>query len=248
MPKNIKGWLENVVRYNSLRPVLRISRFRNFYSLRDRIEEMHRRDRIAIIAEFKMRSPSGLNIVRDPTDYVKHVEKHVVGMSVLTEELYFGGSYNYLISIASITNLPILMKDIVVSYSQIETAHNIGADAILLIASILTDRELDALYEAARSFNLEVLIEVHNEDEAEHVVDMGFPMIGVNSRNLITFEIDLSKAYKVLEKIPNRVTKVAESGIKSRKDIDYLKNAGAKAFLIGTEIMLNPSKIYELTI
>ena len=135
-----------------------------------------------------------------------------------------------------------------VSYSQIETAYNIGADAILLIASILTDKELDTLYEAARSFNLEALIEVHNEDEAEHIVSMGFPMIGVNSRNLITFEIDLSKAYKVLEKIPNKVTKVAESGIKSRKDIDYLKNVGAKAFLIGTEIMLNPSKINELAI
>ncbi|MEM0340573.1 MAG: indole-3-glycerol phosphate synthase TrpC [Acidilobaceae archaeon] len=247
MPKNVKGWLEEVIKYNSIRPAIRMSRSRGFHSLRDKIEEIYSRGRIAIIAEFKTKSPSGLNVIRDPIDYVKLVEKRAVGISVLTEELYFGGSYNNLISIASITDLPILMKDIVVSYNQVETAYNIGADAILLIASILTDRELDMLYETARSFKLEALIEVHDEDEAEHVISMGFPMVGVNSRNLATLEIDLSKAYKVLEKIPNTATKVAESGIKNRKDIEYLKRAGAKAFLIGTELMLNPSKIYELT-
>ncbi|MEL9940684.1 MAG: indole-3-glycerol phosphate synthase TrpC, partial [Ignisphaera sp.] len=197
-------------------------------------------------AEYKTRSPSGLHVERDLMDYIRTVELHAVGLSVLTEELYFGGSYSNLVRAASATSIPILIKDIIVSHSQIETAYNVGADAVLLIASILSDRELDKLYEEARGYGLEALVEVHTVEEARNVVEMGYPMIGVNSRNLLTLEVSVVHAYKVLETIPNRFTKVAESGIKSRSDIEYLRRVGAKAFLVGTELMKNPLKIFDL--
>lgn len=247
MPKSLTPWLEEVVRHNLSRPAIRMNRPRMLYSLRERIEAFFSIGRTAIIAEYKTRSPSGLNVYRDPLDYAKHVEKRCVGISILTEELYFGGSYQNLVTIASAVDIPVLMKDIVVDVKQIETAYSIGADAVLLIASILTDRELDTLYEAARSYGLEALVEVHTVDEANAVVEMGYPMIGVNSRDLRTLRVDIASAYSVLEFIPNRFVKVAESGIKSRSDIEFLRRAGAKAFLIGTELMLNPSKIYELS-
>lgn len=246
MPKNVSGWLNEIIRYNASRTLIRISRFRELHSFRNRIEEMWSKGGTAIIAEFKRRSPSGLYVDRNPVDYVKHIEKFVVGISVLTEELYFGGSYDQLITIASVTNLPILMKDIIINTNQIETAYNIGADAVLLIASILNDKELETLYETARGFGLEAIVEVHDEKEADLVMNMGFNIIGVNSRNLATLEINLDKAYNVLKKIPDNFTKIAESGMKNKKDIEYLKNAGAKAFLIGTELMKNPSIIYKL--
>ncbi|MEM0048686.1 MAG: indole-3-glycerol phosphate synthase TrpC, partial [Ignisphaera sp.] len=198
------------------------------------------------IAEYKTRSPSGLHVERDLMDYIRTVELHAVGLSVLTEELYFGGSYSNLVRAASATSIPILIKDIIVSHSQIETAYNVGADAVLLIASILGDRELDKLYEEARGYGLEAFVEVHTVEEARNVVEMGYPMIGVNSRNLLTLEVSVDHAYKVLEIIPNRFTKVAESGIRGRSDIVYLRRAGAKAFLVGTELMKNPLKIFDL--
>lgn len=240
-------WLEKVIRYNMSRPPIKMSRFRAVHSLRSRIEEFYNAGKTAIIAEYKTRSPSGLQVERDLVDYIRTVELHAVGLSVLTEELYFGGSYNHLVRAASATNIPILIKDIIVSHNQIETAYNVGADAVLLIASILSDRELDKLYEEARGYGLEALVEVHTIEEARNVVEMGYPMIGVNSRNLLTLEVSVAHAYKVLEIIPNRFTKVAESGVRGRGDIEYLGRAGAKAFLVGTELMKNPLKIFDLT-
>lgn len=247
MPKIVSPWLKEVIEHNLSRPVLRISRFRDIYSLGERIEKFYSTGKVAVIAEYKLSSPSGFRVDRDAVEYVKIVEKHAVGISVLTEELYFKGSYRDLIKIAACTNIPILMKDIIISRNQIETAYNIGADAVLLIASILTDKELEQLYEDAKSFGLEAVVEIHSLDEAEDVINMGYPMIGVNARNLNTLKISLEHAYTVLSFIPNKFIKIAESGIRSVEDVKYLRNAGAKAFLIGTELMLNPNRIYQLT-
>ena len=246
MGRALPEWLENVIKYNMSRLPLRMCRFRAVHSLRLRIEEFYNTGKTATIAEYKTGSPSGLRVERDLIDYIRVVEPYAVGFSILTEELYFRGSYSSLARAASATNIPILMKDVVVSQSQIETAYNIGADAVLLIASILSDKELDKLYEEARGYGLEALVEVHTAEEARSVVEVGYPMIGVNSRNLLTLEDNIAHAYKVLEMIPNKFTKVAESGIRGREDIEYLRRAGAKAFLIGTELMKNPLKIFDL--
>lgn len=245
MVKELSGWLADVVSHNLRRPVLRVSRFKPLISLRSSILEV-KRYRNAIIAEYKTKSPSGLNIYRDPIEYIRIVEKVAAGISVLTEELYFGGSYLNCIKIASATPLPILMKDFVVSEAQIETAYNVGADAVLLIASILTDKELERLYSYAKSYGLEVLVEVHSLNELEQALTLKPDIIGVNSRNLRTLTVDLSRAVEVLKHIPAGYVKVAESGIRCREDVERLRNAGADAFLIGSELMLNPLKAFEL--
>lgn len=231
------------------RQTIKMSRFKPVISLRNAIEEVmiSKYNRNALIVEYKTRSPSGLNIFREPVEYIRLVDKVAIGISVLTEELYFGGSYIDLVKIASATTLPMLMKDFIVSEAQIETAYNIGADAVLLIASLLTDRELERLYTYAKSLGLEVLVEVHETEEVDQVLSLKPDMIGVNARNLKTLEIELDKATKVLRTIPYSYIKIAESGIRSREDVKKLRNAGANAFLIGTEIMRNPLRVFELS-
>ncbi len=120
-----------------------------------------------------------------------------------------------------------------------------GADAILLIVRILTERELVSLYKYAKSFGLDVIVEVTNEEELNIALRNNVDIIGVNSRDLSSLEISIEKTMKLLSKIPQHKIKIAESGIKSREDIDKLKSAGADAFLIGTTLMLDPNKIKE---
>jgi indole-3-glycerol phosphate synthase (EC 4.1.1.48) len=246
MPASIKGWLKEVVEHNFSRPILRMERVRPLHSLVKSIENAHAFGKPAIIAEYKRRSPSGLYADLSYHDYVRVVEKHVVGMSVLTEELYFGGSYRDLIAVASMTDSPVLMKDFIVCERQVDVAYSIGADAILLIATILTDKELEKLYEYANHIGLEAVIEVHDEQDLEKALTLKPKIIGVNARNLRTLEVSLSKAFEILEKVPRSCIKIAESGIKSRRDIEDLMRRGANAFLIGTELMKNPLKIFEL--
>lgn len=248
MVKETYGWLAEVIKHNMKRQVVRISRFKPILSLRNAIKEIAfgKYLRNALMAEYKTRSPSGLIASRDPVEYVRLVDKVAIGISVLTEELYFGGSYSDLVRIASATTLPTLMKDFIVSENQIETAYNIGADAVLLIASLLTDKELEKLYMYAKNLGLEVLVEVHEVEEVEQVLTLKPDMIGVNARDIRTLEINLDKAIEVLKVIPGNYVKIAESGIKSREDIRKLKTAGANAFLVGTEIMKNPLKAFEL--
>jgi indole-3-glycerol phosphate synthase len=245
MPVNVTNWLKEIIEHNLSRPVLRIERVRPLHSLARNIENINILGSPAIIAEYKRRSPSGFSTNVSYHDYVRIVEKHVAGISVLTEELYFGGSYNDLVAIASMVNLPILMKDFIVCEKQIEVAYNIGADAILLIATILTDKELERLYEYANHMGLEAVIEVHDEQDLKKVLPLKPRIIGVNARNLKTLEVSLGSAAKVLEKVPRHYIKIAESGIKSRKDIEELMKKGANAFLIGTELMKNPLKIFR---
>ena len=246
MPREIGGWLGEVIRHSMRKPVIRMHRDRPIYSLSRSIGERLNRGFRAIIAEYKRRSPSGLYIDRDPVEYVKFLEGYVAGFSVLTEERYFGGSPYILNTIARSTNVPILMKDFIVSEQQIETAYNIGADAVLLIASILTEREVERLMDAAKDFGLEVLLEIHSHDEIPIAINSGARIIGVNSRDLRTLRIDIDHAISVLRRIPDGFVKVAESGIRSRDDIVKLEGAGARAFLIGTTLMRNPRNIMEL--
>ncbi len=246
MPRELVGWLKEVVEYSMKKPVIKMFRDRPIYSLSRSIEERYRKGFTAIIAEYKRRSPSGLYIDRDPIEYVRFMEGYVSGFSVLTEERYFGGSPHILNIISRNTNIPILMKDFIVSEHQIETAYNIGADAVLMIASILTEKDVERLVDVARGFGLEVLLEIHSEKDIPMAINSGARIIGVNSRDLRTFKVDIDQAINVLKRIPDSFIKVAESGIRSREDIVRLEKAGARAFLIGTTFMRDPRKIMEL--
>jgi indole-3-glycerol phosphate synthase len=193
-----------------------------------------------IIAEHKRRSPSkavinqGLN-VRDVA--MGYEEARVCGMSVLTDGKYFGGSLDDLVQARAACSLPLLRKEFIIDAYQVLEARAHGADVILLIAAILDIDEIKAFSELAQSLGLEVLLEVHNEEELQRSVCPSLDMIGVNNRNLKTFEVSLKTSERLSALIPNDFVKVSESGISSVEAIKHLRSFGYEGFLIGENFM-----------
>jgi len=197
-------------------------------------------DGIAIIAELKKASPSKGLIRRDfrPLELAPELEEAgAAALSVLTDEHFFQGSLEYLRQASSNSTIPCLRKDFIVDEFQILEARARRADAILLIVAALEPKELIALAGVARSYSLDVLCEVHDEQELRRALDAGCDLIGVNSRNLHTFEVNLETAFRLVEKIPAGCVRVAESGIQSGADVARLHTAGYDAFLIGESLM-----------
>lgn len=193
-----------------------------------------------IIAEHKRKSPSKsiINHSLNVQDVAQGYEKAgVCGMSVLTDGKYFGGSLDDLILARSSSELPLLRKEFIIDEYQIIEAKAYGADVILLIAAILTKEEIKQYSEFARELNLNVLLEVHNETELEKSIMPSLDMIGVNNRNLKTFEVTLDTSKNLSNKIPNEFVKVSESGIGSVDAIKELKPYGYQGFLIGENFM-----------
>ena len=193
-----------------------------------------------IIAEHKRRSPSKSVINHDLNvfDVAKgYEEAGVSGMSVLTDGKYFGGSLDDLLLARSACNLPLLRKEFIIDEYQIIEAKAYAADLILLIAAILTREEIKKFSELAKSLQLDVLLEVHNEAELQKSIVPSLDMLGVNNRNLKTFEVRLETSKKLSEQIPDDFVKVSESGINSVKAIQELKSYGYKGFLIGENFM-----------
>ena len=198
------------------------------------------KDGIAIIAELKKASPSKGLIRADFRPYALARELEQAGaaaLSVLTDPPFFQGSLDYLREASSSTSLPCLRKDFIVDEFQIVEARANCADAILLIVAALTQKELLSLAESARSHQLDVLCEAHDEQELERALDAGCQLIGINNRDLRTFEVSLQTALRLTEKIPAGCFRVAESGIHSGADLARLRNAGYEAFLIGESLM-----------
>ena len=199
-----------------------------------------RRDGINIIAEIKHRSPSR-GIIRadfNPVDIARNYETGgAAAISVLTEEDYFGGSLDYLRAVRSVTELPLLRKDFTFDEYQIYEAIEAGADAILLIAAVLDGPQFNDLMQTAHGLGLDVLVEIHDRAEAEDVLRFEVRLLGINNRNLQTFETDLATSINLADELPKTLTLVSESGIRTREDIDRLRAAGYDAFLIGEELM-----------
>ncbi|MGC9116707.1 MAG: indole-3-glycerol phosphate synthase TrpC [Conexivisphaera sp.] len=198
-----------------------------------------------IIAELKMASPSGFRASVDPALYVRAVSG-AAAFSVVTEPIAFGGSYGLLRLVASASELPILMKDFVVSEDQVRAAWTLGADAVLLIVRLLSDAELRRLHSAVRSTGMEALVEVHDERDLERALGLHPRMIGVNARDLVTLGMDRDAQLRLLRMIPSGTLRVAESGIAGAEDVRALRAAGADAFLVGTALMRNPGLLGEL--
>ena len=194
----------------------------------------------AIIAEIKKASPSA-GIISDNFDPVlKSKEYESFGasaLSILTEEDYFLGNIEYLKDVKAITSLPILRKDFIVDEYQIYESKLIGADCILLIASILNDEELKNFSEIAERLKLDYIIEVHDEEELQRVKHFSNAIIGVNNRNLKTFDVDINNSVELKKIFEGENIFIAESGIKSKKDIEYLKQYNINVFLIGESLM-----------
>ncbi|MGY5847816.1 indole-3-glycerol phosphate synthase TrpC [Salegentibacter sp. HM20] len=193
-----------------------------------------------IIAEHKRRSPSKSVINQDlnVADVARGYENAgVCGMSVLTDGKYFGGSLEDLIYARASVKMPLLRKEFIIDEYQLLEAKAHGADVILLIAAVLEREQIKQLSEFAKSLNLEVLLEVHNEEELQKSIMPSLDMLGVNNRNLKTFEVSTEISKQLSGKIPSDFVKVSESGISSVEAIKDLKTYGYKGFLIGENFM-----------
>jgi indole-3-glycerol phosphate synthase len=195
---------------------------------------------VAIIAELKKASPSK-GLIRAKFDAAVLAEElesaGAAALSILTDEEFFRGSLENLRQASSQTRLPCLRKDFIVDEFQILEARANRADAVLLIVAALSSAELARLSGAARKLGVDVLCEVHDEEELNRAADAGCDLIGVNSRDLRTFQVDLKTAFRLAERIPENVLRVAESGIATGTDIARLRAAGYQAFLIGESLM-----------
>ena len=194
----------------------------------------------AIIAEIKKASPSA-GIISENFDPVKKAKEYEAfgasPLSILTEEDYFLGSAQYLKDVKKISKLPILRKDFIVDIYQIYESKLIGSDCILLIASILSDEELNDFTQLADSLGLDYIIEVHNEDELKRVQDFSEAIIGVNNRDLKSFTVDIENSIRLKQLFNQDNLFVAESGIKGQGDINKLLQHGISIFLIGESLM-----------
>ena len=194
----------------------------------------------AIIAEIKKASPSAGVISKDFNPVSKAKDYEAFGasaLSILTEEDFFLGSNEYLRAVKKITSLPILRKDFIIDEYQIYESKLIGADCILLIASILSDQQLEEFVAIAKTLELDYLIEVHDENELKRAELFEDALIGVNNRNLKTFEVDLDNSVRLRNLFFKKNIFIAESGIKSIDDINYLKVHNINVFLIGESLM-----------
>ncbi|MEM1116694.1 MAG: indole-3-glycerol phosphate synthase TrpC [Bacteroidota bacterium] len=204
---------------------------------------LRRPDGPATIAECKRASPSE-GVIRpeyDPAQIARSYKQAAASaISVLTEPLHFQGSLDHLAAVRQAVDLPLLRKDFVVDDYQLVEARAYGADAVLLIVAALDRVRLGDLLDAARDLGLGVLVEVHADEELDAVDLDRADVLGVNSRDLATFEVDLGRAERIFARLPERIVRVAESGIRTADDAARLRASGADAFLVGTHFMRQP--------
>ncbi|MDD2969452.1 MAG: indole-3-glycerol phosphate synthase TrpC [Lachnospiraceae bacterium] len=196
-------------------------------------------EHLSIIGEFKNASPSHgqMNQKISLSERITEYNASVDAISCLTEEDYFHGGVSYFKEIREMTMLPMIRKDFIIDPYQIFEAKLIGADCVLLIAAILNDRDLKRFYELSYLLGMDVLVEVHDEDEMKRAIGLDAAMIGINNRNLKDFTIDLHTTKRLAAMVPEETLLIAESGINCDDDIVFLKQCGVKAVLVGTALM-----------
>ncbi|MGZ8554586.1 MAG: indole-3-glycerol phosphate synthase TrpC, partial [Chitinophagaceae bacterium] len=227
------------------KPLSSIERFRKegfFWEITNRSlkQSLLAEGSTGIIAEFKRKSPSkgwfkAKELEVEPV-VTYYNSKGAAGISVLTDAEFFGGDLDDLIQTKVIADIPVLRKDFIIDEWQIAEAKAFGADVILLIAACLSPKEVKQLALFAKTIGLEVLLEIHNEEELDHICNE-IDLVGVNNRNLKTFEVDINTSLQLIDKIPVDKPAVAESGISNVETIVTLKKAGFKGFLIGETFM-----------
>ncbi len=209
-------------------------------------KSIKRNNGIKLIAEVKKASPSA-GIIREDFGYVNiAMEYEACGasaISVLTDKKFFMGDLKYLTEIKETTNIPVLRKDFIVDSYQIYEAKAAGADSILLIARLLTKDQIDSFLSLSHNLGMECLVEIHDNNELKNVLETRATIIGVNNRNLDTFETNLETTLRLCPHIPKEKIMVSESGIKTRNDVLKLEEAGVDAILIG-ETLMRSNDIY----
>ena len=200
----------------------------------------------AVIAELKRRSPSKGDLVAD-LDPAETATEYVVGgaacLSVLTDVDHFGGSPNDLMAARAAVTVPVLRKDFTVDARNVCDARLMGADAVLLIAAALDDAELADFHNLAVEVGLDALVEIHDETELERAMVVGAQLVGVNQRDLVTFEVDTARAVRMAPLLPDGVVRVAESGIRGPDDARSLVDAGYHALLVGESVVTSGDRV-----
>jgi indole-3-glycerol phosphate synthase len=210
---------------------------RSFYAA---LESQIKANRAAVIAEIKKASPSKGVLRKDfnPEDIARsYARGGAACLSVLTDHDFFQGSEAYLILARQASGLPVLRKDFIVDPYQVYEARSIGADCILLIVAALGDPSLRELAALAVEMQMDVLVEVHDEQELDRALALNAPLIGINNRNLRTFETRLDTTLKLIEQVPDDRLVVTESGINSAADVSLMRGQGVQAFLVGEALM-----------
>ena len=204
------------------------------------------RESLCVIAEIKRKSPSK-GVLRANLDAAHIASLYEQGeascLSVLTDEHFFGGSVEDLQIARASTSLPVIRKDFTVSEFDVLDARLMGADCVLLIVAALTDDELSRFHDLAVQIGLEVLVETHDEHELERALNVGATIVGVNQRDLITFEVDHARAERMASLIPSTVVRVAESGVRNADDARRLRDAGYDAVLVGESIVTSSDPV-----
>ena len=223
--------------FSSLEKILQNKNNRNFKELIINSQDKKNNN---IIAEIKKASPSAGVIFKDyfPEIIAADYEKSGVGaISILTETNFFYGNLDHLSLINKKTNLPLLRKDFIIDPYQILESKVYQADAILLIVSILSDKQMKDFINLAKQYGLDCLVETHTEEDLNRAINIGYPIIGINNRNLKNLSVNINNTLNLIKKIPKEFIVVAESGIKSKTDIDKYNDVGVFNFLIGESIL-----------
>ena len=223
--------------FASLEKIFKDKTNRNFKKL---LTNSQKEKKNNIIAEIKKASPSAGVIIKDyfPENIAVNYEKTGVGsISILTETSFFQGNLDHLSLINKKSNLPILRKDFIIDPYQTLESKVYKADAILLIVSILSDNQIKDFINIAEKYGLDCIVETHNKEELDRAIKIGYPIIGINNRNLKNFSVDINNTINLLKNIPDEFVIVAESGIKTRNDIDNYNQVGVYNFLIGESIL-----------
>lgn len=218
--------------------------FRSFRSALQRSD-----DKLAVVAEIKKASPSAGIIATsfNPVEIAKNYERAGAdAISVLSDEQFFQGALSHLGDVRRVVSLPLLRKDFILDQVQIAESVASGADAILLIVAALEQKQLVDLMQTARDYRLDALVEVHTEGELARALDAGANIIGINNRDLATFDVDLGVTEKLSAHVPDDVLLVSESGIKNEKDVARVKACGVDAILVGEALMRGELSIEEM--
>ena len=204
---------------------------------------------LAVIAEIKQASPSAGVITQsfNPVEIAKNYERAGANaISVLTDRKFFQGELKYLADVRAAVSLPLLRKDFIWDRTQIAESAANGADAILLIVTALTQDQLVRLLKTTNEYHLHALVEVHSGDELHRALEAGAQIIGINNRNLATFEVDLEVTEKLCREVPDQIILVSESGIKTPRDVARLKACGVDAILVGEALMRGEISIEQI--
>jgi indole-3-glycerol phosphate synthase len=236
----LKARQSKLCNYNSRRTV----KTRNFASI-------FKKGKIAVIAEIKRASPSSGLILKsfDPKKLAKqYARSGAAAISVLTDKKYFKGDNSHLMNVKKTVKLPVLRKDFIIDAAQVVEARQIGADAVLLIARILSLDELVKLLAICKKLKLEALVEVHDEEDVKKALQTKARVIGINNRDLDSLKIDLNTTIRLLKQFPALKQRkiVSESGIRSRADVIKLRSAGVNGILVGTSLLKGKTTIKEL--